>query len=151
LQLSATTEPEVLVRGETCEVSRLVMKPTPICRPIRLELPLSGAVSNLQVAQQPAFNAALAKGEVEVRVQAVGLNFRDVLIVLGEYPGNPGMSAAGSDVAGTITAHGAQVLQLPVHGAAFGIANGCLASFVRIDGRLLVPKPAALRSRPPPR
>ena len=144
LQLSATTEPEVLVRGETCEVSRLVTKPTPISRPIRLELPLAGAVSNLQVGQQPAFSAAIADGEVELRVQAVGLNFRDVLIVLGEYPGNPGMDAAGTDVAGTTTAHGAQVSQLPVHGTAFGVAYGCLASFVRVDARLLVPKPAAL-------
>ena len=34
-------------------------------------------------------------------MHAVGLNFRDVLIVLGEYPGDPGIVAAGTDVAGT--------------------------------------------------
>jgi hypothetical protein len=37
---------------------------------------------------------------VRVRVQAVGLNFRDVLNVLGAYPGDPG--APGSDFAGLL-------------------------------------------------
>ena len=32
----------------------------------------------------------LAAGEVLVAVAAVGLNFRDVLNVLGMYPGDPG-------------------------------------------------------------
>ena len=103
-----------------------------------------GAVANLQVAPQPQSNAALADGELEVRVCAVGLNFRDVLIVLGQYPGNHYWATAGTDVAGTITAHGVRVSQLPVHAAAFGSAIGCFASFVRTDARLLVRKPAAL-------
>ena len=30
-------------------------------------------------------------GQVQVAVSAVGLNFRDVLNVLGMYPGDPGM------------------------------------------------------------
>ncbi len=31
-----------------------------------------------------------AANEVQVRVEAAGLNFRDVLNVLGLYPGDPG-------------------------------------------------------------
>ena len=143
LQLSATTEPEVLVRRQACEVNRLVIKPLPVSQPIRLELPVVGAVANLHVAPQPQSYAAL-NGEVEVRVCAVGLNFRDVLIALGEYPGNHSWQTAGTDVAGTITARGKYVPQLPVHAAAFGSSSGCFASFVRADARLLVRKPAAL-------
>jgi NADPH:quinone reductase-like Zn-dependent oxidoreductase len=120
------------------------MKTPTISRPIWLELPAVGAVANLQVAPQPQSNAALANGEVEVRVCAVGLNFRDVLIVLGECPGNNYWATAGTDVAGTIAAHGTHVTQLPAHAAVFGSANGCFASFVRTDARLLVRKPAAL-------
>lgn len=37
-----------------------------------------------------------------IRVQAVGLNFRDVLNVLGMYPGDPGNP--GADVAGIVEA-----------------------------------------------
>ena len=42
----------------------------------------------------------LAPGEVFVQVQAVGLNFRDLLNVLGAYPGDPG--PPGGDFAGII-------------------------------------------------
>lgn len=43
-------------------------------------------------------------GQVALAVAAVGLNFRDVLNVLGLYPGDPG--APGGDCAGTVTAVG---------------------------------------------
>jgi len=49
-----------------------------------------GAISGMVLAEQPAFDEPLAPYEVEVQMQAVGLNFRDVLLVLGEYPGPPG-------------------------------------------------------------
>jgi NADPH:quinone reductase-like Zn-dependent oxidoreductase len=43
-------------------------------------------------------------GEVLLGVKAVGINFRDVLNVLGMYPGDPG--APGSDCAGVVMAKG---------------------------------------------
>ena len=39
-------------------------------------------------------------GEVEIRVQATGLNFRDVLNVLGLYPGDAG--PLGGECAGEV-------------------------------------------------
>ncbi len=45
-----------------------------------------------------------ARMQVAVTVGAVGLNFRDVLNVLGLYPGDPG--APGGDCAGTVAAIG---------------------------------------------
>ncbi len=44
---------------------------------------------------------------LQVSVRAVGLNFRDVLNVLGMYPGDPG--APGADCSGTIEAVGRNV------------------------------------------
>ena len=41
------------------------------------------------------------EGYVQVRVEAAGLNFRDVLNVLGLYPGDPG--PIGGDFAGVVT------------------------------------------------
>jgi len=46
-------------------------------------------VAGLVLCEQPAFAAGLAADEVEMQLRAVGLNFRDVLLVLGEYPGPP--------------------------------------------------------------
>jgi len=43
-------------------------------------------------------------GDVLLAVKAVGINFRDVLNVLGMYPGDPG--APGSDCAGVVMATG---------------------------------------------
>jgi NADPH:quinone reductase-like Zn-dependent oxidoreductase len=45
-----------------------------------------------------------APGEVLLSVKAVGINFRDVLNVLGMYPGDPG--APGSDAVGVVMAAG---------------------------------------------
>ena len=45
-----------------------------------------------------------ACAQVLINVKAVGLNFRDVLNVLGLYPGDPG--DPGGDCAGTIAAVG---------------------------------------------
>ena len=43
--------------------------------------------------------------QVQVSVMAVGLNFRDVLNILGMYPGDPG--EPGGDCAGVVAAVGA--------------------------------------------
>ncbi len=48
-------------------------------------------------------------GVLQVVVQAVGLNFRDVLNILGMYPGDPG--EPGGDCAGVVTAVGPGALR----------------------------------------
>ena len=53
---------------------------------------------------------APARGEVLLEVHAVGVNFRDVLNVLGMYPGDPG--APGADCAGIVMVVGAGVTAL---------------------------------------
>ena len=47
---------------------------------------------------------------MQVTVRAVGLNFRDVLNVLGMYPGDPG--APGADSAGVVAQVGLAVSHL---------------------------------------
>ena len=69
-----------------------------------------GAIDNLRVTEmEPAPPAA---GQVQVRVEAAGVNFRDVLNVLGLYPGDPG--PVGGDFAGTVTAAGPDVTEFEV-------------------------------------
>eukprot|EP00967_Tisochrysis_lutea_P151933 scaffold296599_cov15-Tisochrysis_lutea.AAC.1 len=73
-----------------------------------------------------------------VSVRAVGLNFRDVLNVLGMYPGDPG--DPGSDFAGVVESGPAFAPGTPV----FGLATGCLASHVVSHGNTLAPLPPNL-------
>ena len=48
-----------------------------------------GSLANLRAASR-RLQPSLSRGEVSLAVSAVGLNFRDVLNVLGMYPGKPG-------------------------------------------------------------
>ena len=126
-------------------VSRLTSASSPIVGPVRLHLHGRGAMTNLSIEAQltVAEGTALAEGEAEVRVRAVGLNFRDVLNVLGEYPGDPG--PPGGDCAGTVAGVGAGVKHLvPGEGHAFGYAHSPLASTARGHALLLAHTTAAL-------
>ncbi|PNG99823.1 Phenolphthiocerol synthesis polyketide synthase type I Pks15/1, partial [Tetrabaena socialis] len=95
-------------------------------------------------------NAAeeLGPSTVLLRVQAVGVNFRDVLNVLGMYPGDPG--APGGDCAGVVVRVAADVeSRLGAEGpqpgrAVFGLAAGCMGSHVVASSDTLVPMPAQL-------
>ena len=64
-----------------------------------------GSLGNLKPVTLPAM--VPAAGQVVLEVHAVGVNFRDVLNVLGMYPGDPG--PPGADCAGVVTAMGAGV------------------------------------------
>ncbi len=46
-------------------------------------------------------------GKIQIRAEAVSLNFRDLMIAMGRYPATPGVpSVMGSDYAGVVTACG---------------------------------------------
>lgn len=73
--------------------------------------------------------------DVELAVQAVGLNFRDVLVALDLYPGEGG--DIGADCAGVITRIGEQITHLSVGDRVYGLAWGAFSHTVRTDARLL--------------
>ena len=74
-------------------------------------------------------------GQVQVRVEAAGVNFRDVLNVLGLYPGDPG--PVGGDFAGIVTATGPDVTEFEVGQRVFGVWPGAMASRVNVPVQLL--------------
>ena len=88
-----------------------------------------GALANLKpVSMTKTSMSNLQPGQVLLQVRAVGLNFRDVLNVLGMYPGDPG--PPGADCAGVVTAVGAGVTKLQPGMAVFGLAAGSLGTHV---------------------
>lgn len=135
------TEPELVQLGQGWCTPKLASVGSLRSSLQQLHIRSRGAISDLKRVSQESSSKALASKEVELQVQAVGLNFRDVLNVLGEYPGCPG--PPGLDCCGVISQLKAAVhLSLGDH--AFGFAFGCLASLVITDARLLVRKPACL-------
>lgn len=82
-------------------------------------------------------------GEVEIEVLAAGLNFRDVLNALGQYPGEAGL--LGFEAVGRVAALGAGVEDLGVGDPVVALAApGCIASHVTVDRALVVRKPAGM-------
>ena len=66
--------------------------------PWRLAAERKGSLEGLAIVASDA-DRPLAAGEVRVAVRAAGLNFRDVLIALGIYPGD---APLGSEAAGVV-------------------------------------------------
>ena len=91
------------------------------------------------VGAQPVPHSELGGGEVRVAVRAAGVNFRDVLIALGMYPGGGVM---GSEIAGVVTQTGPDVDGFAVGDRVLGIVTGGFATSVVTDVRMLAPVPA---------
>ena len=81
-------------------------------------------------------------GEVEIAVEATGLNFKDVLNVLGLYPGDPG--PLGGECAGRIVAVGSAVTNLSVGDDVLALAGGSFASHVIAKSEFVQPRPSGI-------
>ncbi|MBO8194632.1 type I polyketide synthase [Streptomyces oryzae] len=86
-------------------------------------------------------------GEVELQVQAAGVNFRDVLTTMGLLPGDDDVRyRIGYECAGRVTAVGPGVEHLSVgdHVLAATLEGGAFASFVTVPAAAVAPMPAGL-------
>ncbi len=109
-------------------------------RPVKLEITKRGILENLQLV--PLTRRPPQRGEVEIRVLATGLNFRDVLNALGMYPGDPG--PLGNECVGRIEAVGEGVTGFAVGDEVMALAADTFATHVTTAAAFVVPKPARL-------
>ncbi|MES3636910.1 SDR family NAD(P)-dependent oxidoreductase [Mycobacterium intracellulare] len=136
-------EPELAVRQGKLLASRLL----PWARSGHLTVPRGrdfvlgpterGAIDNLRLTEAEV--PAPDEGYVQVRVEAAGLNFRDVLNVLGLYPGDPG--PIGGDFAGVVTQLGAGVTGVEVGQRVYGSMQGAFSSRFNVPAQFLAPIP----------
>ncbi|AFZ33409.1 polyketide synthase (plasmid) [Gloeocapsa sp. PCC 7428] len=135
--LSPDREDQIAWRGDRRYVARLA-KYQSIPQPYQLTISERGTLDNLQL--QSYSRRVPELHEVEIRVFATGLNFRDVLNALGLYP----ESALGCECVGEIVAVGAQVKDLVIGDAVVAIAPGSFSQYVTVDAAMVAPKPASL-------
>jgi myxalamid-type polyketide synthase MxaB len=109
-------------------------------RPYRLEITTRGELDNL--ALRPVVRQSPGPGEVEVHVRATGLNFRDVLNLLGLYPGDAGL--LGGECAGEVAAVGQGVEGLKVGDPVVAMGPGSFGSYMTTLAHFVVPKPEHL-------
>jgi acyl transferase domain-containing protein/acyl carrier protein len=147
--LGADGEDEVALRVDGRFVARLVQRDAAAAgatgRPgideaARLEIGTRGILDNLR--WMPVKRTPPRPGQVEIRVSASGLNFRDVLNTLGMYPGEGG--PLGTECAGEICRVGDGVEGLKVGDRVLALVNPAFATYVTAEAALVVPKPDAM-------
>ncbi|WP_461000149.1 SDR family NAD(P)-dependent oxidoreductase, partial [Streptomonospora sediminis] len=100
----------------------------------RLDTTGGGTLENLALLPDSAGLAELLPGQVRVAVRAAGLNFRDVLIALGSYPGSADLGLEG---AGVVTETGPGTTGFAVGDRVFGLLPQGFGPVAVTDHRLL--------------
>ncbi len=102
----------------------------------RVDAGAGGTLEDLVVGPSP--RVELAAGHVRVAVAAVGVNFRDVLVALGMYPGGGKLGVEG---AGVVVEVGPSVTGVAVGDAVMGLL-GVVGSEAVVDERLVTAVPS---------
>ncbi|MEH2032451.1 MAG: SDR family NAD(P)-dependent oxidoreductase [Nostoc sp.] len=130
--------------GRSQELQKLIQN-------FRLTMQERGILENLQ--WEPINRRPPKSGEVEICVQAAGLNFLDVIAALGLLPEQvDGVSQQhllettgfGGECAGEIVAIGDRVTGLAIGDPVIAIAHGSFSRFVTVDAAYVVAKPKNL-------
>lgn len=101
-------------------------------KPVRLTIGSPGLLDTLQFKEMPEASQALENDEVEIRVMASSINFKDVMIALGQIPGtNHGF---GYDGAGVVVRTGPTCQRARMGDRVMFVAvTGAFATFVRVS------------------
>ncbi|MFC8241636.1 type I polyketide synthase [Streptomyces chartreusis] len=143
--LRATDETQFAVRGGRVWLPRLVRMATDgvLAPPAgdgdawRLDIVDQGRLDG--IALVPEERRPLGPGEVRVAMRAAGVNFRDVLNVLGMYPGDAGRM--GLEGAGVVVETGPGVDRLAVGDRVMGMLDAAFGPTAVADARTLAPIP----------
>ncbi|MFF4324850.1 SDR family NAD(P)-dependent oxidoreductase, partial [Streptomyces sp. NPDC001568] len=121
--------------GELDETDRLRL---PEHGPWRLSTGPGGTLTELTAIAHAQAAAPLQPGTVRLSMRAAGLNFRDVLISLGMYPGE---ATPGSEGAGVVTEIGPEVTGLAPGDRVMGLIPESFGDTVVADARTVAPIP----------
>ncbi|WP_188114006.1 type I polyketide synthase [Streptomyces apricus] len=145
LLLHADEEDQIALRDGRRLAARLRPADTAARTPQALSLPAPGVIDDLQLLDiSPRL---LATDEVRIQVRHAGVNYRDVLLALGMYPGQDNQPPTlGWECSGTVTETGSDVTDVAVGDEVIAFADGSLAGEVVTRACLTAPKPARLTS-----
>ena len=139
----AGIEREFALRNGRCLVSRLVrsaVTQTPkAAQPLRLVAGSHGVLDELTL--EAATRRAPGAGEIEIRVLAAGLNFRDVMNAVALRADTEPL---GGECAGRVTAVGTGVTDFAAGDAVVAVAEGCFATYAVCEAELASILPATM-------
>ncbi len=143
LVASPDQEDQIAVRDGTRYVARLApftaTATTADHAPVRLEKADSGVFDDMGL--RPMVRRAPGPGEVEIRVLAAGLNFRDVMnaVALRDDP-----EPLGGECAGRVVSVGEGVTAFAVGDAVVATGEACFSSFITTEARHVAPLPTGI-------
>ncbi|KAI0015071.1 BcPKS1, polyketide synthase [Xylariomycetidae sp. FL0641] len=109
--------------------------------PLKLAVPNPGLLDSIRFEEDLSYFEPLGADEVEVKVEAIGINFRDLLVVLGRLDAR----TVGCDCAGTISRIGSNcTTAFEVGDRVCAPIMGCCSTFARCHHRLLVKIPESM-------
>ncbi|MFE0422631.1 SDR family NAD(P)-dependent oxidoreductase, partial [Streptomyces sp. NPDC058953] len=135
--LTGLDEPQLAVREGRLTVPRLGRTTALPQGAWRLSVGRSGSLDDLTMLPSDG-DRPLDAHEVRIAVRAAGLNFRDVLIALGMYPGKAEM---GTEASGTVLEVGADVTDLAPGDRVFGLVGDSFGPVAVVDRRMVAPMP----------
>ncbi len=106
--------------------------------PWRLDSERRGTLEGLALVESPRAAGPLGPTEVRIAMRAAGLNFRDVLIALGHYPGE---ASIGSEGAGIVTEVGERVADLSPGDRVMGMLGEAFAPLAVAERSQLIGVP----------
>ena len=114
-------------------------------RTLRLDFALPGPLSNLRWYEE--VRRPPGRGEIEIRVRATGLNFRDVMYAMGILPDEAvenGFAGAtlGMECSGNVAAVGPDVTGFKVGDPVVCFAPSCFATFVTTETTAVAHRPS---------
>jgi acyl transferase domain-containing protein/acyl carrier protein len=129
-----------LHRASTNTAARLPVNAIEASGPVQLEIGAGGDFQQLHLAPQEI--EAPGPGDVQLRILATALNFRDVLNVLGMYPGDAG--ALGVECVGEIVAIGTGVQGFALGDRVVAIPRRGYCTFANAPASMVFRVPATL-------
>ncbi|MFF4371301.1 SDR family NAD(P)-dependent oxidoreductase, partial [Streptomyces sp. NPDC001594] len=135
----AGDEPQLALRGGEFLVPRLAraLASEALAAPAgagswRLDVRGRGTLENLALVPAPEADLPLGAGQVRIGVRAAGLNFRDVMLSLGLYPGE---FVLGGEGAGVVLETGPGVTSVEPGDRVMGIFDGAFGPVAVADAR----------------
>jgi NADPH:quinone reductase-like Zn-dependent oxidoreductase/NAD(P)-dependent dehydrogenase (short-subunit alcohol dehydrogenase family) len=116
-----------LARGSQMDVAPRTASLVQACRPLKLTISQPGRLDTLQFIDDNSASEPLREDEVEVEVQACGLNFLDVMVAMGEIP----RSSFGVEAAGIVRGVGVKVEDFVAGDRVLLMAPGVMRTVMR--------------------
>jgi hypothetical protein len=146
--LSMQAEPELALRHGSVVAPRLVragaeagaLQAPAAAQDYRAAITHPGRLDGVSLVAAPELSEPLAPGHIRVSVRAAGMNFRDVLIALGQIE-SPGI---GFEFAGVVEAVCADVTSVSVGDRVFGFGLGCFGTRAVTAAQLIAKVPAGM-------